>query len=67
MLMISTLKNVVLLLNTDRAIKLCWAHWSWVERNETLLLAAGGVSLAEHTGRAGCAGCGLFCQVPEGF
>lgn len=25
MLMISTLKNVVLLLNTDRVIKLCWA------------------------------------------
>lgn len=47
MLMISTLKNVVLLLNTDRAIKPCWARWSWAEwegrdGSETPLLTAAG-------------------------
>lgn len=47
MLMISALKNVVLLLNTDRVMKLCWAHWSqavWEGRgrSKTLLLTAVG-------------------------
>lgn len=44
MLMISTLKNVVLLLNTDRVIKLGWSWtvWEGRDRSKTLLLTAVG-------------------------
>lgn len=72
MLMISALKNAVVLLNTDQAMTLRWACWGWAvwegrDGTETRLLAAAVVLLAGQSSRAGCASPALFALVPEGF